>query len=67
MINSIQEHLDTFITIYTEKLATAGIVDPTTVQTVISCLTLAAYDFLATVKQDKKSFSFKTRGKYGGK
>ena len=69
MDKTVKEYTEMFVNIYKQKLATFGVTDPGTVQTLVTCLTLAAYEFIDTIKLDKKPFPFKskTRGKYGRK
>lgn len=65
MDKTIKEYTDLFIQIYTQKLAAVGLTDPTAVQTIVTCLALAAYEFGEIVKP--KAPLFKSRGKYGRK
>ena len=67
MNKTVQEYTELFVNIYKQKLTQFGVTDPNTIQTLVTCLTLAAYDFVATIELDKKPFPFKNRGRYGGK
>lgn len=67
MDKTVQEYTALFIEIYKQKLMTFGVNDPNVIQTLITCLTLAAHEFIEAVDLDNKPFPFKNRGKYGGK
>lgn len=63
MDKTVQEYTALFIELYKQKLMTVGITDPDILQTLITCLTLAAYEFGEMVKPNIPLF--KTRGRYG--
>ena len=65
MDKTIKEYTDLFIQIYTKKLAAVGVTDPAAIQTIVTCLALAAYEFSEVVKPNVPLF--KGRGKYGRK
>lgn len=65
MDKTVEEYTNLFIQIYTKKLAALGVTDPAAIQTIITCLALAAYEFGEMVKPNIPLF--KSRGKYGGK
>ena len=67
MDKTVQEYTELFINIYKQKLTQFGVTDQNTIQTLVTCLTLAAYEFIQTIDLEKKPFPFKNRGKYGGK
>ena len=67
MNKTVQEYTELFIEIYKQKLMAFGVNDPNVIQTLITCLTLAAYEFIEAVDLNNKPFPFKNRGKYGGK
>ena len=67
MNKTVQEYTELFIEIYKQKLMAFVVNDPNVIQTLITCLTLAAYEFIEAVDLNNKPFPFKNRGKYGGK
>lgn len=67
MDKTVQEYTELFINIYKQKLTQFGVTDQNTIQTLVTCLTLAAYEFIQAIDLEKKPFPFKNRGKYGGK
>ena len=67
MDKTVQEYTELFINIYRQKLTQFGVTDPNVIQTLITCLTLAAHEFIEAIDLDNKPFPFKSRGRYGGK
>lgn len=65
MDKTVEEYTSLFIQTYTKKLAAVGVTDPAAIQTIITCLALAAYEFGEMVKPNIPLF--KSRGKYGRK
>ena len=66
MDKTVQEYTELFVKIYKNKLVSFGVTDPNIIQTLVTCLTLAAHEFIETIELDKKPFPFKNRGKFGG-
>ena len=67
MEKTVKEYTELFINIYKQKLTQFGVTDQNTIQTLVTCLTLAAYEFIQAIDLEKKPFPFKNRGRYGGK